>query len=161
MRSLIAVLVASLVALQPMLSFDDSSSEINVVGFSSKFISEEVNWWEDTRMDRDKNYRHDILDMALEQGKFVVDGKISVLVDFDHMPTESDETLLIEEVDFIPSWRFHHIPIISGLIDVNRVDDLLEVEGVVFLTLNGELHVLLDNAIGIHHVDTVWDFGYT
>ena len=68
MRSLIAVLVASLVALQPMLSFDDSSSEINVVGFSSKFISEEVNWWEDTRMDRDKNYRHDILDMALEQG---------------------------------------------------------------------------------------------
>ena len=62
----------------------------------------------------------------------MIDGKISVLVDFDHMPTESDETLLIEEVDFIPSWRFHHIPIISGLIDVNRVDDLLEVEGVVF-----------------------------
>ena len=161
MRSLIAVLMASLIALQPMLSFDDSSNEINVVGFSSKSISEEVNWWEDTRMDRDKNYRHDILDMALEQGKFVVDGKISVLVDFDHMPTESDETLLIEEVGFIPSWRFHHIPIISGLIDVNRIDDLLEVEGVVFLTLNGELHVLLDNAIGIHHVDTVWDFGYT
>ncbi len=114
MRSLIAVLMASLIALQPMLSFDDSSNEINVVGFSSKSISEEVNWWEDTRMDRDKNYRHDILDMALEQGKFVVDGKISVLVDFDHMPTESDETLLIEEVGFIPSWRFHHIPIISG-----------------------------------------------
>ncbi|MDP7538820.1 MAG: hypothetical protein QF421_04880, partial [Candidatus Poseidoniia archaeon] len=101
--------MASLVALQPMLSFDDSSNEINVVGFSSKSISEEVNWWEDTRMDKDKNYRHDILDMALEQGKFVVDGKISVLVDFDHMPTESDETLLIEEVGFIPSWRFHHI----------------------------------------------------
>ncbi len=161
MRSLIAVLVASLVALQPMLSFDDSSNEINVVGFSSQSISEEMNWWKDTRMDRDKNYRHDILDMALEQGKFVVDGKISVLVDFDHMPTESDESLLIEEVGFIPSWRFHHIPIISGLIDVNRIDDLLEVEGVVFLTLNGELHVLLDNAIEIHHVDTVWDFGYT
>ena len=161
MRSLIAVLVASLVALQPMLSFDDSSNEINVVGFSSQPISEEMNWWKDTRMYRDKNYRHDILDMALEQGKFVVDGKISVLVDFDHMPTESDESLLIEEVGFIPSWRFHHIPIISGLIDVNRIDDLLEVEGVVFLTLNGELHVLLDNAIEIHHVDTVWDFGYT
>ena len=161
MRSLVTVLVASLVALQPMLSFDDSSNEINVVGFSSQSISEEMNWWKDTRMDRDKNYRHDILDMALEQGKFVVDGKISVLVDFDHMPTESDESLLIEEVGFIPSWRFHHIPIISGLIDVNRIDDLLEVEGVVFLTLNGELHVLLDNAIEIHHVDTVWDFGYT
>jgi len=45
MRFLIAVLMATLVALQPMLSFDDSSSKINVVGFSSKSISEEVNWW--------------------------------------------------------------------------------------------------------------------
>ncbi|RZD33680.1 MAG: hypothetical protein CXT75_11325 [Methanobacteriota archaeon] len=68
---------------------------------------------------------------------------------------------MIQEVDFNPNWRFHHIPIISGLIDVDRIDDLLNVEGVVFLTLNGELHILLDNAIGIHHVDTVWDFGYT
>jgi subtilisin family serine protease len=37
----------------------------------------------------------------------------------------------------------------------------LNVEGVVFLTLNGELRIALDNAIGIHHVDTVWDYGYT
>jgi len=162
MRSIIAVLIALLVALQPMLSFDDDSSrQVNNFSFSSQTDSEDVNWWEDTRMDKDKNRMHDILDMALEQGKFIVDGKISVLVDFDHMPTEADEELLIEEVDFIPSWRFHHIPIISGMIDVDRIEELLEVEGVVFLTLNGELHVLLDNAIGIHHVDTVWDFGYT
>ncbi len=162
MRSIIAVLIALLVALQPMLSFDDDSSrQVNSFSFSSQTDSEDVNWWEDTRMDKDKNRMHDILDMALEQGKFIVDGKISVLVDFDHMPTEADEELLIEEVDFIPSWRFHHIPIISGMIDVDRIEELLEVEGVVFLTLNGELHVLLDNAIGIHHVDTVWDFGYT
>ena len=162
MRSIIAVLIALLVALQPMLSFDDDSSrQVNNFSFSSQTDSEDVNWWEDTRMDKDKNRIHDILDMALEQGKFIVDGKISVLVDFDHMPTEADEELLIEEVDFIPSWRFHHIPIISGMIDVDRIEELLEVEGVVFLTLNGELHVLLDNAIGIHHVDTVWDFGYT
>ena len=65
MRSILAVLVASLVALQPMLSFDDSSNENNVVGFSSKSISEEVNWWEDTAMDKDKNNMHDMLDIAL------------------------------------------------------------------------------------------------
>ncbi len=56
---------------------------------------------------------------------------------------------------------FHHIPIISGKIETHLLDELLEVEGVVFLTLNGELQIALDNAIGIHHVDTVWDFGYT
>ena len=161
MRSILAVLVASLVALQPMLSFDDSSNENNVVGFSSKSISEEVNWWENTAMDKDKNNMHDMLDIALEQGKYVVEGKISVLVDFDHMPTESDEQLLIDEVGFEPSWRFHHIPIIAGTIETELLDDLLNVEGVVFLTLNGELRIALDNAIGIHNVDTVWDYGYT
>jgi subtilisin family serine protease len=112
-------------------------------------------------MDKDRNGMHDMLDIALEQGKYVIDGKISVLVDFDHMPTESDEQLLIDEVGFEPSWRFHHIPIIAGTIETELLDDLLNVEGVVFLTLNGELRIALDNAIGIHHVDTVWDYGYT
>ena len=162
MRSLIAVFVAALVALQPMLSFEGSEpNETKVVGFSSQSISEEVNWWEDTRMDKDRNRMHDMLDIALEQGKYVIDGKISVLVDFDHMPTESDEQLLIDEVGFEPSWRFHHIPIIAGTIETELLDDLLNVEGVVFLTLNGELRIALDNAIGIHNVDTVWDYGYT
>tara|TARA_Y100000739_G_scaffold51814_1_gene41229 strand:- start:7425 stop:9101 length:1677 start_codon:yes stop_codon:yes gene_type:complete len=112
-------------------------------------------------MDMNKNRMHDMLDIALEQGKYVYDGKISVLVDFDHMPTKEDEQLLIDEVGFEPSWRFHHIPIISGEVKTELLDELLEVEGVVFLTLNGELQIALDNAIGIHHVDTVWDFGYT
>jgi len=145
-----------------MLSLNDDSDNYTIVSFSSLQDSKvDGTWWENTRMDKDKNHIHDILDMALEQGKFIEDGKISVLVDFDHMPTELDEELLIQEVDFNPNWRFHHIPIISGLIEVSKIDNLLEVEGVVFLTLNGELHILLDNAIGIHHVDTVWDFGYT
>jgi hypothetical protein len=34
-------------------------------------------------------------------------------------------------------------------------------EVVVVLVLNGELRIALDNAIGIHNVDTVWDYGYT
>ena len=162
MRTLIAVMVIIMLCLQPMLSLNDDSGNYTIVSFSSLQDSKvDGTWWENTRMDKDKNHIHDILDMALEQGKFIEDGKISVLVDFDHMPTELDEELLIQEVDFNPNWRFHHIPIISGLIEVSKIDNLLEVEGVVFLTLNGELHILLDNAIGIHHVDTVWDFGYT
>ena len=163
MRVLVALMVAIMLCLQPMISLkDDSEDNYVIVPFSSlqePMVSD--NWWEDTRMDKDKNSMHDMLDIALEQGRYVIDGEISVLVDFDHMPTESDEQLLIDEVGFEPSWRFHHIPIIAGTIETELLDDLLNVEGVVFLTLNGELRIALDNAIGIHHVDTVWDFGYT
>ena len=162
MRVLVALMVSIMLCLQPMLSFDNESDNYVIVPFSSlqePMVSD--NWWEDTRMDKDRNGMHDMLDIALEQEKYVFDGKISVLVDFDHMPTESDEQLLIDEVGFEPSWRFHHIPIIAGTIETELLDDLLNVEGVVFLTLNGELRIALDNAIGIHHVDTVWDFGYT
>ena len=162
MRALVAVMLAIMVSFQPSLSFgSESDDNFQIVSYSSLVENNEDRWWEDTRMDMNKNRMHDMLDIALEQGKYVYDGKISVLVDFDHMPTKEDEQLLIDEVGFEPSWRFHHIPIISGEVKTELLDELLEVEGVVFLTLNGELQIALDNAIGIHHVDTVWDFGYT
>ncbi len=163
MRVLVAVMVCIMLSLQPMISLNEiSNKNYEIVSFSSYQESSVIDeWWKDTNMDKDKNSMHDMLDIALEQGKYVVDGKISVLVDFDHMPTESDEQLLIDEVNFEPSWRFHHIPIIAGTVQTDLLDDLLGVEGVVFLTLNGEMRIALDNAIGIHHVDTVWDFGYT
>ena len=162
MRVLVAVMVSIMLCLQPMISLEDKSTNYEIVSFSSlQESSVPDEWWKDTNMDKDKNRMHDMLDIAIEQGKYVIDGKISVLVDFDHMPTEADEQLLIDEVGFDPSWRFHHIPIIAGTIETELLDELLEVEGVVFLTLNGELRIALDNAIGIHHVDTVWDYGYT
>ena len=162
MRALVAVMLAIMVSFQPSLSFGgESDDNFQIVSYSSLVENNEDRWWEDTRMDMNKNRMHDMLDIALEQGKYVYDGKISVLVDFDHMPTKEDEQLLIDDVGFEPSWRFHHIPIISGEVKTELLDELLEVKGVVFLTLNGELQIALDNAIGIHHVDTVWDFGYT
>ena len=162
MRVLVAMMVSIMLCLQPMMSLNDDSGNYTIVSFSSfQETQVEGNWWENTRMDMNKNSMHDMLDIALEQGKYVVDGKISILVDFDHMPTELDEQLLIDEVGFEPSWRFHHIPIIAGNIGINSIQDLLNVQGVVFLSLNGEMRIALDNAIGIHHVDTVWDFGYT
>ena len=162
MRVVVAVMLAIMVSFQPSLSFgNESKDNFRIISYSSQVENNEDRWWENTNMDKDKNRMHDILDIALERGKYVVDGKISVLVDFDHMPTEEDEQLLIDEVGFEPSWRFHHIPIISGTIETHLLDELLEVEGVVFLTLNGELHIQLENAIDVHNVDTVWDFGFT
>ena len=144
MRVLVAVMVSIMLCLQPMISLEDRSDNYEIVSFSSlQEPSVPDEWWKDTNMDKDKNRMHDMLDIALEQGKYVIDGKISVLVDFDHMPTEADEQLLVDEVGFAPSWRFHHIPIIAGTIETELLEELLEVEGVVFLTLNGEMLSLI------------------
>ena len=104
MRVLVAVMVSIMLCLQPMISLEDRSDNYEIVSFSSlQEPSVPDEWWKDTNMDKDKNRMHDMLDIALEQGKYVFDGKISVLVDFDHMPTENDEQLLIDEVGFEPS----------------------------------------------------------
>ena len=88
MRVLVAVMVSIMLCLQPMISLNESNENYKIVSFSSlQESSVSDNWWEDTNMDKDKNRMHDMLDIALEQGRYVVDGKISVLVDFDHMPT--------------------------------------------------------------------------
>ena len=82
MRVLVAVMVSIMLCLQPMISLNESNKNYEIVSFSSlQKSSVSDNWWEDTNMDKDKNRMHDILDIALEQGRYVVDGKISVLVD--------------------------------------------------------------------------------
>ncbi len=121
-----------------------------------------VPWWDDTNMDRDGNHLHDALDIALTQGVFRDErDRIMVLVDFDHMPTGDDIALLEDNVDFEHRFIFHYIPIISGWVPVERIPDLLDLPGVVFLTLNGPVEVLMEGARSEHHVEPqVWDMGY-
>ena len=132
-----------------------------VVSASGKIATHEEPWWETTRMDQDKNHLHDALDIALEQGMFVEDGRIPVLVDFDHLPTEADELALTEAVGFEHSWTFHWIDIIAGSVEIERIHELLEVPGVVFLTLNGPVEAMLDETVPEHGVPYVWAKGYT
>ena len=120
----------------------------------------ETRWWEWTVMDRDRNHMHDALDLALLEQRFVVDGRVEVLVDFDHMPTAVDEELLSQGAGFEVGWRFHRIPIIAGSVTVDRLPELLALPGVVFLTHNSPVELLLDGAIPEHNVDTVWDLGF-
>ncbi|MDP7256363.1 MAG: hypothetical protein QGE96_05280, partial [Candidatus Poseidoniia archaeon] len=120
----------------------------------------ETQWWEWTAMDSDRNQMHDALDLALLEEQFVIDGRIEVLVDFDHMPTAVDEELLTQGADFEVTWRFHHVPIIAGFVEVYRLPDLLALPGVVFLTHDSPVRLMLDGAIPEHHVDQVWDLGF-
>ena len=119
-------------------------------------------WWDDTAMDQDDNHLHDALDLALTEGVFRDErDRIMVLVDFDHMPDEDDITLLEHNVEFEHRFIFHYIPIISGWVPVERIPDLLDLPGVVFLTLNGPVELTLSGARTEHHVEPqVWDMGY-
>ena len=58
---------------------------------------EEVQWWEDTLMDKDKDGIDDDIWVALNNTDFEwVDekGHIDVIVNLDHLPTEDDVALL-------------------------------------------------------------------
>ncbi len=150
-QGFLTILLAALLVASPLIAASQAQDETTSI----------APWWDNTNMDRDGNHRHDALDIALEMGVFIEDGRISVLVDFDHQPTEADENALVEAVGFIPNFRFHWIDIISGSVAVDQLDALLEVPGVVFLTLNGPVEVTMDSVVPEHHVDLVWNLGYT
>jgi len=121
----------------------------------------EVPWWETTKMDLDRNRLHDALDITLEMGAFIENGRISILVDFDHLPTEKDELELEKTVDFVTEHRFHRINIIAGTVPVERINEILRVPGVVFLSFNGPVEIMMDETVPEHNVPALWDLGYT
>tara|TARA_B100000902_G_C27318407_1_gene922738 strand:+ start:1769 stop:3838 length:2070 start_codon:yes stop_codon:yes gene_type:complete len=123
-------------------------------------------WWETTNMDQDRDRIHDAVWMAvagMSGGDWVDEnGRIGVIIDFDHTPIAEDEILLSESVDIVISWRYHLIDSIAGRIAVGDLFDVLDVPGVVFVELDGRLEVQMEDVVPYHGVDTVWDdTGYT
>ena len=122
-------------------------------------------WWEDTNMDRDGDYIHDAIWIAAENNHYQYlnnYGRISVIVDFDHTPTEYDQEMLEREVEFQTQFRYWLIDSIAGTVELDRIHELLELPGVVFIELDGILEVQMEDVVPIHGVDLVWqDTGYT
>ena len=122
-------------------------------------------WWEDTNMDRDGDYIHDAIWIAAENNHYQYlnnYGRISVIVDFDHTPTEYDQEMLEREVEFQTQFRYWLIDSIAGTVELDRIHELLELPGVVFIELDGRLEVQMEDVVPIHGVDLVWqDTGYT
>ncbi len=122
-------------------------------------------WWEDTNMDRDGDYIHDAIWIAAENNHYQYlnnYGRISVIVDFDHTPTEYDQAMLEREVEFQTQFRYWLIDSIAGTVELDRIHELLELPGVVFIELDGRLEVQMEDVVPIHGVDLVWqDTGYT
>ena len=122
-------------------------------------------WWMDTSMDLDGDFVHDAIWIAAQNNQHDYldeNGRISVIVDFDHTPTEDDEKMLSSEVDFELEFRYWLIDSIAGTVELNRIHELIDLPGVVFVELDGILGIQMEDVVPAHGVDLVWqDTGYT
>ena len=122
-------------------------------------------WWMDTSMDLDGDFIHDAIWIAAQNNQHDYldeNGRISVIVDFDHAPTEDDEKMLSSEVDFELEFRYWLIDSIAGTVELNRIHELVDLPGVVFVELDGILGIQMEDVVPAHGVDLVWqDTGYT
>ena len=122
-------------------------------------------WWMDTSMDLDGDFVHDAIWIAAQNNQHDYldeNGRISVIVDFDHTPTEDDEKMLSSEVDFELEFRYWLIDSIAGTVELERIHELVDLPGVVFVELDGILGIQMEDVVPAHGVDLVWqDTGYT
>jgi len=120
-------------------------------------IQEEVPWWEDTLMDKDKDGIDDDIWVAIGDTEYEwidENGHIDVIVDFDHLPTGADVSLLENEVDFMHLHTFHLIDSIAGSVAVENIVNLANLPGVVMVELDGILQILNSDVKDTHGV---WD----
>ncbi len=125
----------------------------------------ERHWWLDTSMDSDGDFIHDAIWIAAKNNHHEYldeDGLISVIVDFDHTPTEEDQAMLEREVEFQTQFRYWLIDSIAGTVELSRIHEIIDLPGVVFVELDGVLGIQMEEVVPVHGVDLVWqDTGYT
>ncbi|MDP6378774.1 MAG: S8 family serine peptidase [Candidatus Thalassarchaeaceae archaeon] len=126
---------------------------------------EDEHWWQTTNMDKNGDKIHDAIPIAINSTQYdwVDDeGRISVIVDFDHLPTEADERLLEKRVDFRVQFRYHIIDSIAGSVEVSQIGNLANLPGVVLVEIDGILSTQMADVNEIHGITNVWEeTGYT
>ena len=151
---ILGLLVVPLIASSAPLEEDDR-----------KESEQELNWWENTNMDTNKDRIHDAIWVAPESSHYDYldeNNRISVIVDFDHTPTIEDERMLEHHVSFEVQFRYWLIDSIAGKVDIDLVPKIVELPGVVFVELDGRLEIQMNDVNEVHDVTQVWqDTGYT
>ena len=134
-------------------------SDIDEIQEQDKF------WWEETSMDLDRDGVHDAIWLAIQSDIhtwFDSDYRISVIVDFDHLPTHLDQIMLEEEIDFETQFRYHLIHSIAGTVSITKIELLSNLPGVVMVELDGILSVQMAEVNDVHGIPMIWDeTGYT
>ena len=159
---MICLLLAATFILPIMLAF----VTVNAASSTAKtdtHAGEEQGWWVETNVDRNHDGIGDMVEIALATPGWVGDdGRIGIIVDFDHTPTDEDAQMLFDEVDFVERWRLPLIDAISGTVLTTEILTTSRLPGVVMVELNGMLGIAMDSVVGVHGVDQVWEeTGYT
>ncbi len=158
-RRPISVGVFLLILLPSLTTALPVDSDIDEVQEQDKF------WWEETSMDLDRDGVHDAIWLAIQSDLhtwFDSDYRISVIVDFDHLPTYLDQIMLEEEIDFETQFRYHLIHSIAGTVSITKIELLSNLPGVVMVELDGILSVQMAEVNDVHGIPMIWDeTGYT
>ena len=155
----VTLLIAA--SLLPMLAFGDPIIDPNEKGSEI----DELHWWETTSMDKDRDGIHDAIWTAIGSDLYDwvdEDNTISVIVDFDHLPTQADQETIEMEVEFQTQFRYHLIHSIAGRVDVTQIVPLSLLPGVVMVELDGILTTQMNEVNDVHGITQIWeDTGYT
>jgi len=115
---------------------------------------EEIGWWVDTTVDRNKNGIGDMVEKYNDHPLFLDEANtLPLIIDFDHTPTKADVSMLEREVGFQHQWTLKHIDAVAGRVPHNMILETTTLPGVVMLELDGILTVQNGDAAVIHEVD--------
>ena len=146
-------------------AFAAASPSVSNVDITNTQNDHSVDWWETTTMDSDGDYIHDAIWIAAQNNHYDYldeNNKISVIVDFDHTPTSADQSMLEKNLGFETQFRYWLIDAVAGKIELDRIPELVNLPGVVFVELDARLGIQMEEVVPTHGVDLVWqDTGYT
>ena len=146
-------------------AFAAASPSVSNVDTTNTQNDHSVDWWETTTMDSDGDYIHDAIWIAAQNNHYDYldeNNKISVIVDFDHTPTSADQSMLEKNLGFETQFRYWLIDAVAGKIELDRIPELVNLPGVVFVELDARLGIQMEEVVPTHGIDLVWqDTGYT
>ena len=136
--------LVSLSPLIPTAAFPPANSSIDI----------EEGWWVDTTVDRDRNGMGDMVERFQSHPLFLDErGTLPLIIDFDHTPDENDIRMLEQAVDFEHQWTLKLIDAVVGRVPADRIWDIVGLDGVVMIELDGILEIANVEAAEVHSVD--------
>ena len=113
------------------LQFIEEGQTIEIPHQAEIWWDEDIEWWDVTTLDMDRNGIHDSLQNAI--------GQVNVGVSYDHVVTEEDRELL-KSLGFVINVE---LPVVNALllgdIDSSQIWQLTEIDGVVMVERYGSL----------------------
>ena len=129
------------------LQFIEEGQTIEIPHQAEIWWDEDIEWWDITTLDMDRNGIHDSLQNAI--------GQVNVGVSYDHVVTEEDRELL-KSLGFVINVE---LPVVNALllgdIDSSQIWQLSEIDGVVMVERLQHFNLILVYKVTQESVDPI------